>query len=102
MTDREKIAAIVNACATDDPPRRVLDRIRDILRNHHRGQRGPYNVAGISRDVQAYRRAYRERRIAAGLCLRCGCPNDQLPKRRCSKCAPGVMLRIKPFTAPTA
>ena len=60
-----------------------LRQIRDIL---GLPRRGPYNVAGISRDFPAYmRQRYTDRR-KAGLCPQCGKKSDQPERSMCSKC----------------
>lgn len=52
-----------------------------------RPKRGPYNVAGLTRDLKAYRRAYYAQRIKNGICTSCGKPNPDSPNRTtCGTC----------------
>ena len=52
-----------------------------------RPKRGPYNVAGLTRDLKAYRRAYYADRIKRGICTSCGDINPDSPARTtCGNC----------------
>lgn len=63
-----------------------INRPANRAKRQPSSKRGPYECAGLTRDIKAYRRAYYLARKEKGLCAQCGRPNDRENKTQCSKC----------------
>lgn len=60
-----------------------LKQIRQLLQLPARLPREPRNT-GMT--AQEYQKSYRQSRLDAGLCVACGCVNDDRRRQRCSEC----------------
>lgn len=82
MSADQQLELIGAILTLDIPPVNKLAKIRVLLRK-------PYGEAKLTEDKRAYMKSYLEDRVAKGICVRCGRPNDRAPRyATCSNHSP--------------